>query len=113
VRQKQKKKTKQNKTKPIYTFLKKTVIMTVFAVTGSSTAFVVRPLVSDGLGLQGSFKDGPMSFRVVSLVAMMPIYSALLVTVGTIFGRHTFFKRFAVKMWSRLLPASVKAKLLK
>lgn len=87
--------------------------MTVFAVTGSSTAFVVRPLVSDGLGLQGSFKDGPMSFRVVSLVAMMPIYSALLVTVGTLFGRHTFFKRFAVKMWSRLLPDSLKAKLLK
>ena len=87
--------------------------MAVFAITGSSTAFVVRPLLSNGLGLHGSFKDGPMSYRVISLAAMMPIYSALLVTVGTAFGRHQFFKRFAVKMWSRLLPTSVKERLLK
>ena len=34
----------------------------------------------------GSFKDGPWSFRIVSLVVMMPVYSCLLVTVGTVFG---------------------------
>jgi hypothetical protein len=52
--------------------------MLVFAVTGSSTAYLVRPLVSQHLGLNGSFKDGPWSYRIVSLIVMMPgNYAAL------------------------------------
>ena len=61
----------------------------------------VRPAVSKGLGLQGSFKDGPWSFRICSLVVMTPIYATLLLIVGTVFGRHAYFRHFSVKMWSR------------
>lgn len=32
---------------------------------------------------------------------MTPVYSALLVVVGTIFGRHAYFRVFAVRMLSR------------
>lgn len=77
------------------------LICTVFAITGSSTMVVVRPAVSNGLGLQGNFKDGPWSFRICSLVVMTPIYATLLLVVGTIFGRHAYFRHFSVKMWSR------------
>mmetsp|Transcript_151 Transcript_151/g.367 ORF Transcript_151/g.367 Transcript_151/m.367 type:complete len:141 (-) Transcript_151:359-781(-) len=61
----------------------------------------VRPAVSKGLGLKGSFKEGPWSFRICSLVVMTPIYATLLVCVGTVFGRHHYFRHFSVKMWSR------------
>ncbi len=61
----------------------------------------VRPAVSHGLGLQGSLKDGPWSYRICSIVIMTPIYSTLLVLVGTVFGRHHYFRHFSVKMFSR------------
>jgi len=77
------------------------LICTVFAITGSSTMVVVRPAVSNCLGLEGSFKDGPWSFRICSLVIMTPIYATLLLCVGTVFGRHAYFRHFSVKMWSR------------
>jgi hypothetical protein len=77
------------------------LISTVFAITGSSTMVVVRPAVSNVLGLKGSLKDGPWSYRICSLVIMTPIYATLLVLVGTVFGRHHYFRHFSVKMWSR------------
>lgn len=77
------------------------LICTVFAITGTSTMVLVRPAMSDILGLKGSLKDGPWSYRICSLVIMTPLYSALLVVVGTIFGRHAYFRHFAVKMFSR------------
>ena len=46
-------------------------------------------------------KDGPWSYRICSIVVMSPVYSTLLVVVGTIFGRHAYFRHFAVKMLSR------------
>jgi hypothetical protein len=61
----------------------------------------VRPIVSDGLGLKGSMKDGPWGYRICSITIMTPVYAALLVAVGTVFGRHAYFRFFAVKMFSR------------
>ena len=71
------------------------LICTVFAITGTSTMVLVRPAMSDILGLKGSLKDGPWSYRICSLVIMTPLYSILLVCVGTIFGRHAYFRHFA------------------
>lgn len=68
------------------------LICTVFAITGSSTMILVRPAVSNGLGLKGSMREGPWSYRICSLVIMTPIYATLLVVVGTVFGRHFYFK---------------------
>jgi len=77
------------------------LICTVFGITGSSTMFLVRPAVSNVLGLKGNMKDGPWSYRICSLVIMTPMYSALLVIVGTLAGRHAYFRHFSVKMFSR------------
>ena len=77
------------------------LICTVFAITGTSTMVLVRPAVSGVLGLKGSFKEGPWSYRICSLVIMTPVYASLLVCVGTLFGRHAYFRFFAVKMFSR------------
>lgn len=77
------------------------LICTVFAITGTSTMVLVRPAMSQILGLKGSLKDGPWSYRICSLVIMTPLYACLLVVVGTVFGRHAYFRHFAVKMFSR------------
>jgi hypothetical protein len=58
------------------------LICTVFAITGTSTMVLVRPAVSEVLGLKGSMKEGPWSYRICSLVIMTPLYSAMLVVVG-------------------------------
>lgn len=77
------------------------LICTVFAITGSSTMVIVRPAVSDVLGIKGSFRDGPWTFRLISLFVMTPIYATLLVAVGTVFGRHAYFRHFSVRIFSR------------
>jgi hypothetical protein len=77
------------------------LLCTVFAITGTSTMVLVRPAVSEILGLKGSLKDGPWSYRLCSLIIMTPLYAINLVFVGTIFGRHFYFRHFAVKMFSR------------
>jgi len=78
-----------------------TLICTVFAIAGSSTMFMVRPAMNKVLGLKGSMKEGPWTYRLSSFFIMTPIYPFVLVTVGTIFGRHLYFRHFAVKMISR------------
>jgi len=82
----------------------KFVICVVFAVTGSSTMVVCRPLLKDVLQLQGTMKDGPWSYRVAYISLITPIYSVILVSVGTIFGHHYFFKKMSLKIWARLIP---------
>lgn len=57
--------------------------------------------MSEILGLKGSLKEGPWSYRICSIVIMTPLYAGLLVTVGTVFGRHSYFRHFAVKMFQR------------
>ena len=39
-----------------------------------------------------------------------PIYSVILVSVGTLFGRHRFFANMAQKIAMRLIPGSLKPK---
>ena len=75
-----------------------TLICTVFAITGTSTMVLVRPAMSEVLGLKGSLKEGPWSYRLCSIVIMTPLYATLLVAVGTVFGRHAYFRHFAVKV---------------
>lgn len=73
----------------------------VFAFTGSSTMVLVRPAITKGLGLEGTMKDGPWSYRIASFVLISPVYAALLLCYGTAFGRHWYFRRMSVKIWSR------------
>eukprot|EP00026_Physarum_polycephalum_P017327 Phypoly_transcript_18521.p1 GENE.Phypoly_transcript_18521~~Phypoly_transcript_18521.p1 ORF type:complete len:199 (+),score=3.19 Phypoly_transcript_18521:70-597(+) len=96
--------------KPVYPryssrwWWEKFVMCVVFAITGSTTAYFVRPFVEKVLNLKGSLWEGPWAYRAAYVVTITPIYSVLLVIVGTIFGRHAFFKRFAQRMWTRMMP---------
>ena len=99
-------------------------ICCVFAVTGSSAAYLVRPTIryaltnttaggsfANAIGIAdpgaASIAAGPNSFRLLYFTVMMPMYSMLLFTFGTLAGRSVFFRHFLVKMWSRMMPKAV------
>jgi len=80
------------------------IICTVFAITGSSSLFCVRPILQKIFGLEGSMREGPWSYRILSLGLLMPVYSMMLVCIGTLFGRHAYFKTVSLRIWGRFLP---------
>ena len=86
------------------------VLFTVFGVTGSTSVACVRPLLKSTLGLEGDLWNGPWSFRVASLVLVSPVYSLILVTIGTLSGRHRFFANMGQKTICRFLPPSWRPK---
>ena len=83
------------------------VIFVVFGITGSTSVAFVRPALKHTIGLEGSMREGPWSYRIASILAVSPIYATMLVTFGTIAGRHRFFAGMSHKIFGRFLPASV------
>jgi hypothetical protein len=85
------------------------IIFTVFGVTGSSSLYLVRPTLHNLFGMQGSMKEGPWSYRLTYLAICMPAYSIMLVSIGTLAGRHAYFKKIAMRMWGRFLPSKYRS----
>jgi hypothetical protein len=80
------------------------IAFVVFGVTGSSSVAVVRPTLKATTGIEGSLIHGPNSYRVMSIVAVSPIYACMLVAYGTVAGRHRYFAMMAYKIFGRFLP---------
>jgi hypothetical protein len=73
-----------------------TIIFIVFAITGSSAAYLSKPF-TDLIGLT---KDNlGWLYLPIRLIAIFPIYNVLLVCFGFLFGQFTFFWNFAKKMF--------------
>lgn len=72
-----------------------TVIIIVFALTGSASAWLSKPfclwlgITKDELGFW---------FTPVRLLLIFPIYQVLLVLIGFLFGQFKFFWKFEKKM---------------
>lgn len=75
----------------------------VFGATGSASLILVRPALK-AVGLEGSLYEGPNSYRVASVLICSPCYACLLVTLGTLAGRHRFFATMGGKILSRFIP---------
>lgn len=76
------------------------IIFLVFAITGMLSIYVSR-FIFELLHLT---KDDPFWLRaVVYIVTVLPAYQVILLTVGTLFGQHKFFKNFLRIMFSRFL----------
>jgi hypothetical protein len=50
-------------------------------------------------------REGPWSYRISSVLLVTPVYSVILLTIGTILGKHHFFANVVRRMWSRIIPA--------
>ncbi|MBY8962101.1 diacylglyceryl transferase [Flavobacterium sp. D11R37] len=72
------------------------MIFIVFAVTGSSSAYLSKPV----LAWMGVTKETmPLYFYIpLYLILIFPIYQVLLVFFGFIFGQFRFFWNFEKKM---------------
>jgi hypothetical protein len=81
------------------------VAFTVFGVTGTSTLFVIRPCLKF-VGIEGTMTEGPNSYRVLSVLLISPAYACMLMTIGTLAGRHAFFAGMARKLLGRFFPSS-------
>ena len=80
------------------------IVMTVFGITGLSALVFSRLLFNVILGMEGSLWSGPWSYRVLYLSVIPPFYSAMLVLVGSIFGKREYFMSRVLRMWGRLVP---------
>jgi hypothetical protein len=70
-------------------------IWVVFAVTGSLSAYIARPML-DNLGL-GTL---PLLLRVpLRLVLILPVYQCILLALGAVAGEYRWFMWFLKKMW--------------
>jgi len=83
------------------------IIFVVFGVTGSTSVAIVRPTLKATTGIEGSLIKGPNSYRVMSILAVSPIYACMLVSFGTLAGRHRYFAAMSHKIFGRFLPSSV------
>src|SRR5690606_10257682 len=71
------------------------IIFIVFAITGSTSAYVTRPI----LEVIGITKDSmhPVLYWPLSLILILPVYKVLLIIIGTLFGQHTFFQQSGIE----------------
>eukprot|EP00954_Amorphochlora_amoebiformis_P026784 1381351-Amorphochlora_amoeboformis.AAC.2 len=58
------------------------VLFIVFGITGTASVTLVRPALKYTLGLEGSLKDGPWSYRIGSLLLVSPVYACMLLGIG-------------------------------
>ena len=76
------------------------VIMIVFAITGSLSLFVSRPLLSK-LGVNPTDLSLWLYYP-LRIMLIFTIYHIVIVIIGTIFGQFDFFWRLEKKMLRRI-----------
>lgn len=81
------------------------VILIVFAITGSSSVYVARPVLA-WIGLQpGGLTEawwGDWLYWTLRILVLFPIYQVLLIAIGWVFGQFGFFWNFEKKMLRRM-----------
>ena len=76
-----------------------TIILIVFAITGSASAWLSKPFC---LLLGITKTDLGFWFTPIRLILIFPIYQVLLVAIGFLFGQFKFFWAFEKKMLKRM-----------
>ena len=70
------------------------VIIVVFAITGSTAAYLSKPI----LAAFNIAKDNPWEYYPLYIILIFPVYQVLLVSFGFLFGQFAFFWAFEKKM---------------
>jgi len=81
------------------------IIFVVFAITGSSSVKIAKPLL-ELMGVEMSaFENiflGNVLYWILRILIVFPIYQILLIFFGTIFFQFKFFWKFEKKILSRM-----------
>ena len=76
-----------------------TIIFIVFAITGSASAMVSKPVC---LWLEITKEDFGFLFTPIRLILIFPLYQVLLVIIGFLFGQFAFFWKFEKKLLRKI-----------
>ena len=81
------------------------IILVVFAITGSSSVWVAKPVLH-WLGIDGLREVtawwGPWLYWTLRILLIFPFYQVLLVFFGWLFGQFRFFWNFEKKILRRM-----------
>ena len=77
-----------------------TVILIVFAITGSATVYL-KKMIFDLIGITPETDFGIKA--PVYIIVILTVYNILLLIVGVLFGQFRFFWEFEKRFFSRLL----------
>ncbi|PKG44266.1 DUF6787 family protein [Psychroflexus sp. MES1-P1E] len=81
------------------------IVFIVFAITGSLSAYLAKPILNFFELTRTSFPEhffGGFGYYSLRILIIFPIYQVLLVAIGTLFGQNKFFWNFEKKMLTRL-----------
>ncbi|MBB1149462.1 diacylglyceryl transferase [Myroides sp. NP-2] len=76
------------------------IILVVFAITGSTAAFISKPILTY-LGIERGLTH-PLLYWVLYVLIIFPMYKVILICIGTLFGQREFFWNFVKKMLTRM-----------
>ena len=77
------------------------IILTVFAITGSTTVYL-QGFIYKFFGVSAEL---PFLIRtIIWLVTILPVYNVLLFVFGTLLGQRKFFTWFLKKTFGRFIP---------
>ncbi|MFI2743606.1 DUF6787 family protein [Zhouia sp. PK063] len=77
------------------------IIFIVFTITGSTAVYIVKPIFNAIGFYREIFDEGwhwSVLYRVIRIIAILPVYQVLLVCYGWLFGQFKFFWNFEKKM---------------
>ena len=80
-------------------------IFIIFAITGSMSVVVTKPIFEAVGFVKGSLGDhafGLTIFYILKFILILPFYKVLLVFFGWIFREYDFFLNFALKLANRM-----------
>ncbi len=80
------------------------IVIVVFSITGSLSMLFSQCMLKGVLHLDGNIWSGPWSYRIAYLLLIPPFYSVTLIVVGTLLGKHAYFKQRVWHTWGLLLP---------
>lgn len=78
-----------------------TIILIVFAISGSLSMFLSKPLLNV-LGVDQELMN-PFAFWPLRILIMFVSYYIVLISVGSVFGQHKFFIAFSKKTFGRFI----------
>ena len=89
-----------------------TIVVIVFSLTGTLSMLLSGLLLRGILQLNGDLWSGPWSYRFAYLTLILPLYSVTLVAVGTLLGKHAYFKQRVLRMWGFLMPRQIRRRIM-
>ncbi|ORY06976.1 hypothetical protein K493DRAFT_9394 [Basidiobolus meristosporus CBS 931.73] len=90
----------------------KGIIILVFVLTSLTNSRLTRAFLAKALKLKGSLLGGPWIYRLAYVLVTLHLYPFVILFWGSLFNHRSYFAQVVLKRYGKILPNSIKAKLL-